>query len=99
MAKSTKRKKTPGSGRKKGTPNKLTKAFKLALDEVLEEGKTQTRLRALRDSRSAIDRATFWRLAARRIPMQVEGKFDGLPLLTVIDYSDQREEGGENGEG
>lgn len=88
-----KRAKQPGSGRKKGTPNRLTKAFKDLLADVLAEEKTLTKLRALRDSPSAIDRSTFWRLAGKFLPTKIEG--EGLLTLKVVDYSDQagREEG------
>lgn len=93
----SKRLKTPGSGRKKGTPNRLTKAFKDLMADVLQEQKTLTKLRALRDSRSAIDRSTFWRLAGKFIPTKIEG--DGLLTLKVVDYSDQAgREGDEDGE-
>ena len=92
-----KRAKQPGSGRKKGTPNRLTKAFKDLLADVLAEEKTLTKLRALRDSGSAIDRSTFWRLAGKFVPVKVES--NGLLTLKVVDYSDQAErEGDGNGE-
>lgn len=75
------------AGRRKGTPNKATRAFNEALTAILEEPETEGKLRDLRDSDDAIDRSTFWRIAAKRVPALVEAKVESTALVEIIDLS------------
>ncbi len=65
--------KTPGSGRKKGTANKIDATFKAMVSSILFDDPmtTKTKLEELRDSTDVQDRATFWRIASKLLPQQV----------------------------
>lgn len=65
------------SGRRPGTPNKITRRIKETLEVVLSEPESEIRLRALRDSEEPADRATFWRLASRLVPSEVSATIEG----------------------
>lgn len=79
----------PGSGRAKGTPNKTTRVIKTILAEILEEPKSEQKLRELRDSEEPSDRATFWRIASRLVPNEVAAEIRGT-MVKLVDLSDQR---------
>lgn len=82
--------KPSNSGRRKGTPNAVTRRVKETLEAVLAEPETEERLRALRDSDEPADRSTFWRLAGRCVPNEIAAKVESETTLRVIDRSDQR---------
>lgn len=78
------------SGRRPGSPNRVTRAFKeiLAATLVDDPETTTDRLLALRDSDEAVDRSTYWRMAARFVPSEVSAKLDAGIVLKVVDRSD-----------
>lgn len=92
MPRPVKGERTPGSGRAPGTPNKTTRAIKEVLAKILEEPRSEQKLRELRDADNPIDRATFWRLAGKLIPAEVHAKVEAQTRLTVVDLSDQRKD-------
>lgn len=71
-------------GRKKGTPNKITRAFADLVDRALfdDPDETLAKLLALRDSREPQDRSTFWRIVGKRLPQLHEAKLE-LPKTLV----------------
>lgn len=81
-----KRAKTPGSGRKKGSRNKVTLAFKEAVLRAYDGigGDRAFQLWATRN------RTEYYKIAARLIPHEVVGPSDGsaLPLQIILtDYA------------
>lgn len=61
-------------GRKKGTPNKVTKAVKEAVAEALNsDGGAVEFFRKLKNSSSAEDRRCFAQVCARLIPTELVG--------------------------
>ena len=92
------RPKPKGSGRVKGTPNKLTASFKEVMSRVLfdDPAKTEKKLIELRDSHEAADRATFWRMATKMLPQQIDlkGEFDDLPVVT-FSFAGRKIDGGD----
>jgi len=78
------------SGRRPGSPNRVTRAFKeiLAATLVDDPETTTDRLLALRDSGEAVDRSTYWRMAARFIPNELAAKVENNVSLRVVDRSD-----------
>ena len=80
------------AGRKKGTPNKTTRVIKTILAEILEEPKSEQKLRELRDSAEPSDRATFWRIAGKLVPSEVAAEIRGM-TVKLVDLSDQRKDG------
>lgn len=75
--------KTPGSGRKAGTPNKVCKAFKAAILEAFNDprmGGTEGMIAWGVDNRTE-----FYKIAARLIPTEVVGPGDkGEHLIKEI---------------
>lgn len=60
-------------GRQKGSINKIDATFKAMMNDILfaDPVTTKTRLEELRDSTDVQDRATFWRIASKLLPQQV----------------------------
>lgn len=85
----------PGSGRAKGTPNKATRAFKEAVDEILNSEDTQAAFLALRDSDDSTDRSNFWRLAGKRVATIIEANLTGGITARIVDLSSNRKDGSE----
>lgn len=105
MPRPKKGQKTPGSGRKKGTPNKVTRVFAELVDESLfgDPKLTLKRLNELRDSDESQDRSTYWRVVGKRLPQLHEAKIEtDRPLVVMRDYkrgpNREREHGGEEDE-
>lgn len=76
--------KTPGSGRQKGTPNKVTLALKEAILAAFEEagGVAYLKRVAQRDPR------TFCMLLARVLPTEFKAEIDAAATLVVLrDYT------------
>ena len=80
-------KKTPGSGRKKGVPNKIVKEFKDLMNSILFDKPEVTRkkLLELRDSVEPTDRKTFWSIATKLLPQRIEGKLEIDAPLLILD--------------
>lgn len=89
MPRPIKGERTPGSGRAPGTPNKTTRAIKEILARILEEPRSEQKLRELRDSDEPSDRATFWRIASKLVPAEVTAEIRGT-MVNLVDLSDQR---------
>ena len=87
------------SGRKKGTPNTVTREMRALMESVLFDAPeiTRKRLEALRDSEDTADRATFWRLAAKLMPQVVEVD-NKRPMKVRVDYVSGRIEEVRDGE-
>ena len=79
--------KVPGSGRQKGTPNRVTREFKDLVESLLfdDVDTTRDRLIALRDSDEPTDRKTFWSLAAKLLPQKVDAKLEDGPPLFILE--------------
>jgi hypothetical protein len=68
-------------GRKKGTPNKATKAVKEALLEALNDGAGATAFfLEMKNSKVQAERIAFANICAKLIPAELTGK-DGIPLI------------------
>jgi len=80
-------KKTPGSGRQKGSTNKIVKEFKDLMNSILfdKPAVTRTKLLQLRDSDEPSDRKTFWSIATKLLPQRIEGKFEIDAPLLILD--------------
>ena len=76
------RPKQPGSGRKAGTPNKVTRSMREAFAEAFEQRGGVPALLSFAD-RSPENERVFYQLASKLIPSEVTGA-NGAPLATGI---------------
>ena len=76
----------PGSGRKKGTTNKITAKAAELIDEVLfaDPETTKRKLIELRDSDDVQDRRIFWQFCGRRVPMAIEAKVETTATVAIV---------------
>lgn len=78
--------KRPGSGRKKGVPNKLTSNLKEAIlaaaQDVGQDGKGKDGLQGYLRHVAAVDVKAYSTLLGKVLPMQIVGEDDG-PLKTI----------------
>ena len=84
--------KTPGSGRKKGTPNKTTQLFKdaiaLAAENVGNQLQPGRGIVGYLEHQAINEPKSFMSLIGRTIPMQVEGTDNAIQIhitKTVVD--------------
>ena len=102
MPRPKKGQKTPGSGRKKGTPNKVTRVFAELVDESLfgDPKLTLKRLNELRDSDESQDRSTYWRVVGKRLPQLHEAKIESARTLVRFSFDGiTREASDDDGQG
>lgn len=64
--------KRPGSGRKKGTPNKLTKAVKLVFEDAFDTMQGDKEVNLVNWGKA--NPTEFYKLAARLIPAEINAK-------------------------
>lgn len=76
----TSRGKTPGSGRKAGTPNKITRVLTEAIDEALERVGGVDYLVDVANK----DRKAFCALLGRRLPKDMTVHADGSVTIHVL---------------
>ncbi len=67
--------KTPGSGRQKGTPNKLTSTVKQEFEHAFKEMQTMPNVNLLHWGKD--NPTEFYRLASKLIPADVNAKLTG----------------------
>ena len=79
--------KTPGSGRKAGTPNKFTGTVKAAFEAVFKDLQADQKQPYALGEWAKADPQEFYKLAAKLIPTELKGElnqYHSVPSLDVV---------------